>query len=81
MGQRGKPKLVWRKRRNPDGSYEWALDTPDCYERELKRKQFGDPVIDALLQGAPAVNKVVTRLFSRHSRRRVRCSRSTLIAR
>jgi len=63
MGQQGKPKMVWRKRRNPDGSYEWILDTPDWYERELKRKQFGDPVIDALLQVALAVNKVVTRLF------------------
>ncbi|MCL6476679.1 MAG: hypothetical protein K6U75_16735 [Firmicutes bacterium] len=61
MSAQGKPKLVWRKRRKPDGSYEWILDTPDWYERELRWKEWDEKVLTPLLNGVFTVNRIFTR--------------------
>jgi len=59
----GRMKLVKRRRRRPDGSYEWILDTPDWYERELRRKEFEqkyvDPALSRMIDAGEHVSRYV----------------------
>ncbi len=59
----GRMKFVKRKRRRPDGSYEWILDTPDWYERELRTKEFEqkyvDPALSRMIDAGEHVSRYV----------------------